>query len=244
MVVDIFRSLGPLADQLQHAQIDPALFGPMEPERPQLQHQKVSWMDFVAPVVEAIASYENPRRERRNTWLSPALQGLARGYTGYRQRGARDIAEANAAELARARDTNQSRARTREAFMSTLRSRTVDGKLMSPAEIEQGKTETAAGRAKATAAARVEGTNEARAAVGVPPVGTPAPKKAKAAPKPKEQSLTEKRRMLVAGIIADLSRKGMGDKYGVQSYIGQKGVVDTLAAHGLTPADLLRAVPE
>lgn len=73
---------------------------------------------------------------------------------------------------------------------------------------------------------------------------TPKVKTGRTGPRPKETPPAEKRRSMVAGIIADLTRRGMGDRAGIQSYMAQKGVVDTLAAHGITPAELLRAVPE
>lgn len=80
---------------------------------------------------------------------------------------------------------------------------------------------------------------------GVQPSGIPSvTRPPKSAPKPKGPSPTESRRTLVANIIAELTKRGMGDRAGLQAYMRQAGVIDTLASHGLTPADLIRAVPE
>lgn len=226
---------------LRRAGLDPESFGPMDytPEVPEMRQFKPSWLDYVAPVVEAIAGYENPRRERRNKWLGPGLAALAHTYTGFRSGEARDVAMENARALASAREANRAGKReadtNRRTFQRAVRAQTVDGVLKSPAEIEAGKTEAAANRAKATSAARVEGTNAARKEAGVPPVGASKPK---ATPKPKGPTDAETRRRYVIGIVTDLRKRGVTMQTDFEDYLKAPGVMDTLAAHGIKPSDL------
>ena len=81
-------------------------------------------------------------------------------------------------------------------------------------------------------------------AVVAPPLKVVAAPKPKPAPKPKEVSPAEQRRTRVAGVVSDLTARGMGDPAGIRAYYNQKGVAAALAKHGITLADLLKAVPE
>lgn len=235
---------------LSRAGLDPASFGPMasQPATPTFQRQKANILDYIAPVVDAIASYENPRRDRRNTWLAPALHGLASAYTGRRAADARSIAEHNAAELARVRQTNTSReaeaAANRKAFATAVRGQTVGGVLKTPEEVAAGKTAMAADRARAVATASREGTNAANATAGAPPVGSRAPLRPRPAPAPKGATAAEKRKQAIASILYGLQEQGIRDRYAVQNYLDQNGVSATLAGLGVTKQDILKEVPE
>lgn len=90
--------------------------------------------------------------------------------------------------------------------------------------------------------ARLEG--RLPATVSAPPVAVKPKPAPKPAPKPKGPSADESRRIAVAGVVADLTKRGMGDAAGLRAYYNQPGVAAKLAEHGITLADLLRAVPE
>jgi hypothetical protein len=168
---------------LQDAGLDPASFGPMDYTlpKPVLQQFHTKLLDYIAPIVESIASYSNPRRDRRNTWLGPGLAGLAHAYSGFRGRQAEQVKQANTAELARtghAAALGASEALgNRKTYAKAIRAQTVGGVLKTPEEIRAQKVTNAATKTKALATAAREGTNVANAAAGVPLVGAPRPRR-------------------------------------------------------------------
>lgn len=235
---------------LKAAGLDPATFGPMSATlaSPNLKTLHPRLLDWIAPVVDAIASYSNPRRDRRNTWLAPALHGLASAYTGQREQDARLIAEQNAAELQRVAEQNRSALAganaNRSAFGKAVRAQTVDGALQTPAQIEAGKVSAAATKQAAVSKAAREGTNAANREAGVPPVGKPRPRAPKTPKPPKPPTDAQTRRAYVAGIVRDLRSHGVSNKFELDGWLNQKGVMDTLASHGIRPSDIYPDFPQ
>lgn len=199
---------------LRSADLDPAAFGPMEPtvRRPQLQTLDPTVLDILAPVLQEIASYHDPRRARRNTWLAPAIVGATKGYQGLRERQQKAVDVRNATEISRTAAENaasRSEAKAnRDAFGTAVRSQTQDGVLKTRRQIVEQKQKEAADTARAVAKARVEGENEARIAKGGQPIGTTSPRPT---PNQKEAKFNPNT-WKVFGDADELTLKGIDDE--------------------------------
>lgn len=177
--------------------------------------------------------------------LSGAAQGFSRGVAGEAKTARETREQANALSKAEA-DRNWANAQEtwRQKFRAYYRAKEaadgsgdilINAKMASDARLPKSRI--------GTRIAPKDFADLVAGAAQMPPV----PVVTKPAPRPRpapKESPSEKRRMTIASMLADLARKGHGDRMGVEAYLNQPGVIDALARQGITRADVLRQVPE